>query len=139
MSKGSVPFWLRTASFGGLVGALGALVISGLSAMAMKRLGVEMQWLQVAGSGAAGGLAGNWILRGGMALLRRSGRASQPLERFVVYFVMGFVLSLVLGGALMYVVFQGRQGAIGPALFTVIGWMVGLLASSLPLAIRELQ
>lgn len=126
------------ASFGGVVGAVGALLISGLSAMAMRRLGVEMQWMQVAASGAAGGLAGNWILRGSMALIRRSGRAAQPLERFVVYFVMGFVLSLVLGGALLYVLFEGRQGAIGPGLFTVIGWMVGLLASSLPLAIREL-
>jgi hypothetical protein len=60
------------------------------------------------------------------------------LDRFVALFVSGFLLSLVLGGVVLYVVFQGAQGAVGPKLFSVIGWMVGLLASSLPLAIGEL-
>jgi len=137
-SKVSGTFYLSTASFGGVCGAVGALAISGLSAMAMKRLGVEMQWLQVAASGAAGGVVGNLILGALMRLLRKLGFAAKPLDRFVTYFVSGFGLSLVLGGLVLYVVFRGEHGAIGPRLFGVIGWMVGLLASSLPLAILEL-
>ena len=117
---------------------VGAVAISGLSAFAMRRLGVEMQWLQVAASGAAGGVVGNLLLRVLMQVIAKVGWASRPLDRFVAYLLCGFGSSLVLGGALLYVLFQGRQGSIGPSLFVVIGWMVGLLAASLPLAIREL-
>ena len=136
-SKVSATFYLSTA-LGGTVGMVGAVAISGLSAFAMKRLGIEMQWLQVAASGAAGGVVGNLVLRLIVYTLQRRGLLKKNLDRFVALFVSGFLLSLVLGGVVLYVVFQGAQGAVGPKLFSVIGWMVGLLASSLPLAIGEL-
>ncbi|MFN7684465.1 MAG: GNAT family N-acetyltransferase [Oligoflexia bacterium] len=136
-------FYLSAASFfgvagGGLAGAVGALAISGLSAFALKRVGMEMQWLQVAASGAAGGAAGTLLLRAGMLAVRRLGWGRQALERFVIYLVLAFAFSLLLGGAVLYVIARGSDGAIGPRLFTVIGWMVGLLAAGLPLGIREL-
>ena len=118
---------------------VGAVAISGLSAFAMRRLGVEMQWLQVAASGAAGGVVGNLLLKGAMRLITKMGWARRALDRFIAFILAGFVASLVLGGAMLAVQFKGHTGAIGPGLFVVIGWMVGLLASSLPLAIHELN
>ena len=138
-SEGSVPFWLRSASFGGVTGMVGAIAISGLSAFAMRRLGVEMQWLQVAASGAAGGVVGTLLLRASMAAIQRMGYGVKALDRFVAYILVGFLASLILGGVVLAIQFKGQQGAIGPGLFTVIGWMVGLLAASLPLAIGELN
>ena len=137
-SRVSGTFYL-SAALGGTVGMLGALMISGLSAFAMRRLGVEMQWLQVAASGAAGGIIGNFLLRLIMRLIRRLGFANRGLDRFAAYFVAGFSLSIVLGMAVLFAVFRGSHGAVGPKLFTVIGWMVGILASSFPLAIVELS
>jgi len=136
-SKVSDTFYLSTA-LGGTVGMVGALAISGLSAFAMKRLGIEMQWLQVAASGAAGGVVGNLVLRLIVHALRARGLLRKGLDRFAAFFVSGFLLSLLLGGMVLYLIFQGEQGAVGPKLFSVIGWMVGLLASSFPLAIGEL-
>lgn len=118
---------------------VGAVAISGLSAFAMRRLGVEMQWLQVAASGAAGGVVGNLLLKAAMAGIRRMGLGAKALDRFVAYILVGFFSSLILGGVVLAIQFKGQQGAIGPGLFTVIGWMVGLLAASLPLAISELN
>jgi hypothetical protein len=92
----------------------------------------------VAASGAAGGVVGNLLLRGLMRLLVRGRFAKRALDRFAAYFVGGFVQSLILGGVMLAVQFKGHTGAIGPGLFVVIGWMVGLLAASFPLAIAEL-
>ena len=129
----------KSAALGGTAGMVGAVAISGLSAFAMRRLGVEMQWLQVAASGAAGGVVGNLLLRASMAALQRMGYGVKALDRFVAYILVGFLASLILGGVVLAIQFKGQQGAVGPGLFTVIGWMVGLLASSLPLAIHELN
>jgi hypothetical protein len=137
-SRVSATFYLSTA-LGGTAGMVGAVAISGLSAFAMRRLGVEMQWLQVAASGAAGGVVGNLLLRGAMQAIAKLGWPKKALDRFVAYLLCGFGSSLLLGGAMLAYQYQGRSGAIGPGLFVVIGWMVGLLASSLPLAIHELQ
>lgn len=137
-SRVSDTFYLSTA-LGGTAGMLGALAISGLSAFAMRRLGFEMQWLQVAASGAAGGVIGNLLLKAVMRLISAVGWARRALDRFIAFIIAGFLSSLILGALMLVVQFKGRTGAIGPGLFVVIGWMVGLLASSLPLAIHELQ
>jgi hypothetical protein len=118
---------------------MGAVAISGLSAMALKRVGMEMQWLQVAASGAAGGVVGNLVLKAAMALVLKLGWAKKALDRFVAYLIAGFFQSLILGGLVIVLQFKGQHGTIGPALFVVVGWMVGLLASCLPLAILELN
>lgn len=137
-------FW-RNPLAGGLAGALAALLISGLSAFAMRRLGQEMDWLAVLSGGAAGGLAGHFVLRGVLAWLDRSGKARSPMDRFAWMVVSGLVASLVLGVAFFAVIFVGLSASpdgtrvLGSKLFVMIGWLVGVLASSLPLALLELQ
>jgi hypothetical protein len=128
-----------------MAGALAAILISGLSAFAMRKLGQEMSWMSVLSGGAAGGLAGHAVLRGVLAWLERTGRAPSPMDRFAWVILSGLVASVILGAAIFAVMFQGLPVGVdgvrtlGPRLFVMIGWLVGILASSLPLAIVELQ
>jgi len=137
-------FW-QTPLVGGGAGALAAILISGLSAFAMRRLGQEMDWGAVLSGGAAGGLAGHFVLRVVLAWLDRTQRAKSPMDRFVWMIVSGLVASMVLGAVGFAWVFIGLPMApdgnrvLGSKLFVMIGWLVGVLASSLPLAIVELQ
>jgi hypothetical protein len=137
-------YW-QTPLFGAVAGALAAILISGLSLFAMRRLGQQMDWTAIISGGAAGGLAGHAILRGVLAWLDRTGRAASSMDRFAWMIVSGLVASVVLGAGVFAWIFSGLPvaadgtRALGPKLFMMIGWLVGILASSLPLAIAELQ
>ena len=81
-----------------------------------------------------------------LSRLRRPGSKKNSLDRFAWLILSGLVVSLVLGGVgmLLAVVTTPVQVAsgtrvLGPRLFIMIGWLIGLLASCLPLAITELQ
>jgi hypothetical protein len=143
-SSNRFSFW-QNPLVGGIAGALAAILIAGLSAFAMRRLGQEMDWVAVLSGGAAGGLAGHGVLRGVLLWLDRTKRARSPMDRFAWMVLSGLVTSMVLGVVLFAVIFRelpvGADGSrvLGPRLFVMIGWLVGILASSLPLAIVELQ
>ncbi len=133
----------------GSVGAVAALLMAGLSAFALRRLGQEMNWLAVLSGGAAGGLAGHLVLRFVLAWLDRRVAGAEArigsMDRFVWLILSGLATSLVLGAAFLALAFSladpGESGArqLGPRIFVLIGWLVGILASSVPLAILELQ
>jgi len=137
-------FWQGPLAGAG-AGGLAAIVISGLSAFAMRRFGQEMNWPGVLCGGLAGGLAGHFILRGVLRWLGRTGRARASTDRFAWMILSGLGSSLVLGVAFFAVTFQsleaGADGTrvLGARIFVLIGWLVGVLAASVPLAICELQ
>ena len=130
---------------GGIVGALAALSISLLSAFAMRRLGQEMNWSGVIAGGTLGGLVGHGVLRLVLIWLNRPGTRKSSMDRFAWLVVSGFVASFVLGAlgmlaSLLYAPVQTADGTqvLGQKLFILIGWLVGILAASLPLALFEL-
>jgi len=136
-------YW-QSPLFGAVAGAVAAILISGLSLFAMRKLGQQMDWKGIISGGAAGGLAGHGVLRGVLAWLDRTGRAASSMDRFAWVIVSGLVASVVLGAVVFAWIFSelpvGADGtrALGSKLFVMIGWLVGILASSLPLAIVEL-
>ncbi|MBU6375556.1 MAG: hypothetical protein KGQ59_06135 [Bdellovibrionales bacterium] len=143
-SQTSAQLW-QSPLLGGMAGALAAVLISLLSAFALRRLGQEMNWPGVVVGGALGGLAGHGVLRLVMLWLNRRESKKSSMDRFAWLVVTGFVASFVLGGVgmlvtLLYGPGQTADGfrTLGSRLFVLIGWMVGILAASFPLAIFEL-
>ena len=141
----SSSFW-QSPAVGGFAGAIAALAMSALSAFAMRRYGQEMNWAGILAGGVAGGLVGHFVLRLVLSLLKRPGSNRSSMDRFAWLLIWGLIASLVLGAlGMMVVVHQSpirpEDGVrvLGARVFVMVGWLVGILASSLPLAIVELQ